>query len=155
MEAWICMYEENNRSKMIYSEFIESDAYEALREVGTILDRIQTVPYVDTEKCFDIKVILSELLQNAIKHGNECDYSKKIHVDVFLQESRRMLDITVKDQGNGFNPLKTMDIKFPRVEVCDPMAMDESGRGLFIVQNLCDGIEFNNVGNAITVHKQL
>lgn len=149
------MEKEKNQSKKIYSEIIESDTYEVCREVRTILDRLQMTSCVDTDQCFDIKVILNELLQNAIKHGNEYDAHKKIRVDVWLQENSKVLGITVKDQGQGFNPVSTMDMKFSQVSVCDPMAMDESGRGLFIVQNLCDGMEFNTSGNAVTVHKRL
>ena len=124
------------REKKIYSEIIESDAYQVCKEVRTILDRLQMTSCVDTDQCFDIKVILNELLQNAIKHGNECNTGKKIRVDVWLQDNSKVLGITVKDQGRGFNATETMDMKFNQVPVCDPMGMDESGRGLFIVQNL-------------------
>lgn len=144
-----------NEDKTIYSEVIESDAYEVCKEVTTILDRLKNTSCVDTEQCFDIKVILCELLQNAIKHGNDCDISKKIRVDVWLQENSKVLGITVKDQGRGFDTLRTMDFKFKRIPECDPMSMDESGRGLFIVQNLCDCMEFSELGNCITVKKKL
>lgn len=141
------------KGKKIYSEIIDSDAYQVCKEVRTILDRLQMTSCVDTEQCFDIKVILNELLQNAIKHGNEYSTGKKIRVDVWLQG--KVLGITVKDQGRGFNPVEILDAKSTRKTVDDPMNMDESGRGLLIVQNLCDGIVFNRLGNAVTVHKRL
>lgn len=145
----------NNQDQKIYSELIESDAYEVCREVTTILNTLKRSYGLNTDQCFDIKVILCELLQNAIKHGNDCDIRKKIRVDVWLQENSKVLGITVKDQGCGFDPLNTMNLKFSRIPGCDPMSMDESGRGLFIVKNLCDFMEFSERGNSITVKKRL
>ncbi|MCX7773514.1 MAG: ATP-binding protein, partial [Clostridia bacterium] len=136
------MEKEKKQSKKIYSEIIESDAYQVCQEVKTILNRLQMTSGINTDQCFDVKVILSELLQNAIKHGNTFDCQKKIRVDVWLQENSRVLGITVKDQGKGFDTLKTMDDRFTQIkEEFDPLNMDESGRGLFIVQNLCDCME--------------
>lgn len=143
------------KEKKIYSEIIESDAYQVCKEVRTILDRLQMTSCVDTEQCFDIKVILNELLQNAIRHGNGSGSGKKNRVDVWLQDNSKVLGITVRDQGNGFNAAKIMEMKAAKASIDDPMNMDESGRGLFIVQNLCDGIVFNHLGNEVTVHKRL
>lgn len=148
------MDDETRYDKKIYSEIISSDAYEVLREVKTILDRLEMALGIDTDQCFDIKVILSELLQNAIKHGNQCDISKKIRVDVWLNDNKT-LGITVKDQGCGFDSNKAVNTAKTCISPYDPMNLDESGRGLFIVQNLCDFIEFNSAGNTVTVRKKL
>lgn len=141
--------------KKIYSELISSDSYEVCREVKIILDRLQMTSGIDIDQQFDIKVILSELLQNAIKHGNSMDTNKKILVDVWLQDNSRVLGISVADQGRGFDVDRTIRRKSDAIYSPDPLTMDESGRGLFIVQNLCDDIKFNRMGNAITVKKRL
>ena len=141
--------------KKIYSELISSDAYEVCREVKIILDRLQMTSGIDTDQQFDIRVILNELLQNAIKHGNSMDTNKKILVDVWLQDNSRVLGISVIDQGQGFDVDRTIKHKSDAIYVTDPLSMDESGRGLFIVQTLCDDIKFNRTGNAITVKKRL
>lgn len=139
----------------IYSELISSDAYEVCREVKVILDRLQMTSGINTDQQFDIKVILSELLQNAIKHGNSMDVDKKILVDVWLQDNSRVLGISVADQGKGFDVDGTIRRKTEAILANDLMGIDESGRGLFIVQNLCDDVKFNRMGNAITVKKRL
>jgi len=135
----------------IYSEMINSDAYEVCREVKIILDRIGMISGIDAEQQFDIKVILSELLQNAIRHGNAMDSNKKVRVDVWLQDNRELF-ICVADQGPGFDVKHT--IRQKAVDD-DALSMDESGRGLLIVQSLCDDIQFNSAGNTITVKKRL
>lgn len=145
----------NNCQDIIYNELIDSDAAKACKEVKAILERIQLSSGIETDQMFDIKVILCELIQNAIQHGNNCDINKKICVNVWLQENNRVLGITVKDQGCGFDPLHTMDLKSSQIPVCNPIDMDEYGRGLFIVKNLCEYMEFNTSGNAITVTKRL
>lgn len=142
-----------SQEEKIYGEDINTDAYEVCQKVKNILDILMMKYSLDSDQCFDIKVILCELLQNAIKHGNDCDLSKKIHLDLWLKEESKVLGITVKDQGCGFNP-QTRKVKSYTPD-CDPVNMDESGRGLFIVNELCDRMEFNSVGNAITVLKKL
>lgn len=144
-----------NEDTKIYSETINSDASEVCREVKIILNRLQVTSGIDSDQQFDIRVILSELLQNAIKHGNAMDNKKKILVDVRLQDNRRILSICVADQGQGFDVNHTISRKKRKVNVDDPLSMDESGRGLFIIQNLCDDIQFNRIGNAIIVKKRL
>jgi len=144
----------DNKSRMeIYSETIESDAYEASKEVNRILEIIKLNFDIDKEMYFEVKVILSELLQNAIKHGNDYDNRKKISINVWFENNS--IGISVKDQGGGFDYNSIKNIKADRISDCDPMTMDENGRGLFIVQNLCDWMEFNPSGNMITVMKKL
>jgi len=152
-EGIIEMEIENNIE--IYRGVIENDAFEVCKEVKRIVERLQAASDIDKEQCFDVKVILSELLQNAIKHGNECDKDKKICLEVRLGDSGNILEITIRDQGCGFDPISTMNLAYSKISELDPDNMDESGRGLFIVQNLCDCMEFNSTGNAIKVIKRL
>lgn len=149
------MHVDYSQDTKIYSKDIATDAYLVCNEVRSILDMLQVKFLLDSEKCFDIKVILCELLQNSIKHGNVCDESKKIRVEIWLKEDSRVLGITVKDQGSGFKPVKTKHLPLDNLLDCNPASMDESGRGLFIVNELCDCMEFNSVGNAITVMKRI
>ncbi|NLL66493.1 MAG: ATP-binding protein [Clostridiaceae bacterium] len=144
-----------NQDTKIYSEDIPTDAYVVCNEVRNILDMLQRRYLLDAEQCFDIKVILCELLQNSIKHGNVSDVSKKIRVEIWLKEASRVLGITIKDQGRGFQPVKTRDFSLAKPLDCNPVNMDESGRGLLIVNELCDCMEFNTMGNAITVLKRI
>lgn len=137
----------------IYSELINSDALEVCREVKTILSRLVTISGIDADQQFDIRVILSELLQNAIRHGNAMDSRKKVRVDVWLQDNRVLL-ISVADQGQGFDVQHIIGRRTKSIG-SNSLSMDESGRGLLIVQNLCDDIQFSPKGNTITVKKRL
>jgi len=146
---------DQSRYTKIYSKDIATDAYLVCNEIRKILDLLKIKFSLDSDKCFDIKVILGELMQNSIKHGNECDKSKTISVEIWFRDDCRGLEITVKDQGCGFEVPEPKQLSMNKVLKCDPLNMDESGRGLLIVNELCDSIKFNSVGNAITVLKRI
>lgn len=109
---------------------------------------------INSDQSFDIKIILNELLQNAIEHGNLLDCSKRVYMDVCISE-RDVLNITIMDQGRGFDVRKVMNMK--NNEMCDTdiLELPECGRGLQIVKSLCDDISFNQRGNCVTVKKRL
>lgn len=154
-EVLIVMHTDLSQYTKIYSKDIATDAHLVCNEVKKILDLLKVKFSLDSEKCFDIKVILCELMQNAIKHGNECDKSKAISVEIWFKDENRVLGITVKDQGCGFEVPKAKQLSMKKVLDCHPLNMDESGRGLLIVNELCDCMKFNSVGNAIIVMKRI
>lgn len=141
--------------RKIYNAYIENNAGDACTGVKIVLERIKLALSIEPEHEFDIKVILCELLQNAIQHGNECDCDKKIHLSVWLHEKSGTLEIEVTDEGCGFDPLSASKIDCDQISCDDPMNICESGRGLFIVNNLCDFMEINNKRNGIIVRKKL
>ncbi len=139
-------------NKEIYRGFVLSDAHQACEKVRMIISRIEKTIGIDSEQSFDVRVILSELLQNAIKHGNTSG-DPKVYMNVRIKEND-MLSITVRDGGNGFNAYKIIQEEQKRAngKISDLM---EYGRGLQIVKSLCDDIVFNRRGNCITVRKRL
>lgn len=75
---------------------------------------------------FNIKLILSELIINGIKHGNKNDLEKNIFVSLFIDDE--WVEISVSDEGEGFIYTKNID----------PYTYCESGRGLLLVEGLSD-----------------
>lgn len=136
----------------IYRGFVLSDAHQACEKVRMIISRIEKAFGINSEQSFDVRVILSELLQNAIKHGNTSD-NPKVYMNVRIT-GKDMLNITVRDGGKGFNAYKIMHDEQERADGENPVLM-ECGRGLMIVKSLCDDIVFNRRGNCITVRKRL
>ncbi|UCC45109.1 MAG: ATP-binding protein [Candidatus Zixiibacteriota bacterium] len=97
----------------------------------------------------DIAISVSELVINAISHGNKAveDTSVKVQIG----RNGKDVSITITDQGAGFNP----------EEIDDPLAdenlLKEAGRGIFIVKSLMDNVEISPAdgGTAITITKSL
>ncbi|MFA5165465.1 MAG: ATP-binding protein [Candidatus Omnitrophota bacterium] len=97
------------------------------------------------EIIFDIRLCLEEAVINAIKYGNKLE--KAVPVTIGLRYSDGKLEIKVKDYGKGFEYCEIPD---PR---SDKNILKHGGRGLFLIRNLMDEVEFNDSGNEIKMIK--
>ena len=90
---------------------------------------------------FNLRVALSEALANAIVYGNRLDPGKRVHVT--LRQRGEGVEVSVQDQGSGFDPHGIPDPRRP-----DCLERPE-GRGLFLIKELVDGLAFNEKGNSV------
>ena len=98
---------------------------------------------------FEIKVVLDELIQNAIIHGNKLDSSKQIKIRIGISNS--YVYFIIEDEGEGFKS-NCIGQSESFLDICD---LKESGRGILIVKSLCDSVKYNSKGNKIVVLKRL
>lgn len=90
-------------------------------------------------------IALDEAFVNAVKHGNEGDPKKLVRItaDLSTKEAR----FTIEDEGRGFN------VK----EIPDPLdpsnLFKTSGRGVLLIYNIMDVVEYNERGNRLTMVK--
>lgn len=141
------------QDRRVYSGVINSDASVVCREVNVVLRRLEQYSKMNEDDQFDVRVILSELLQNAIRHGNAMDRAKTISLDVTVGEGN-CIEISVEDEGTGFDVERVLAQK--RIKALNQgnlFEMDEFGRGLLIIETLCDTIRRNESGNRVTVRK--
>ncbi len=109
-------------------------ALEYLDLVQTVTDCITSFMGFDEDTAHWIGMSVRESVTNAIQHGNKLDQSKK--VDICFEAEHEHLQITVRDQGNGFriddlpNPLDPENLLKP------------SGRGIFYIRSFMDQVEF-------------
>jgi serine/threonine-protein kinase RsbW len=109
-------------------------ALEYLDLVQTLTDCITDFMGFDDDTAHWIGMSVRESVTNAIQHGNKLDPNKR--VDIRFEVAPDHLDITVKDQGNGFqvdklpNPLDPENLLKP------------SGRGIFYIRSFMDEVEF-------------
>ena len=93
----------------------------------------------------NISISIDELLNNAMKHGNNYIETKKLLIRFNFDHEQFML--SVQDEGQGFD--------------YNNIVSDFSGnaqtlpekRGLFIVNYLMDELSFNEQGNMVTMVK--
>jgi serine/threonine-protein kinase RsbW len=116
---------------------------EAAAAVARILGQLD-----DSEQLmFGIDMAIREAVTNAVIHGNKQDDSKQIRVAI--KSSPQGIEISVHDEGAGFNP----------AEVPDPTAteniMKASGRGIFFMRNFVDEIEWLNPPEGGTTVKMI
>ncbi len=89
----------------------------------------------------NFRVGLTEALSNAMSYGNGHDPSKRVLVEVTLDDGR--IEARVTDQGRGFNPAAVPD-------PTEPENLNKSGgRGLFLMRELLDEVTFNDEGNQV------
>jgi serine/threonine-protein kinase RsbW len=91
----------------------------------------------------DLAIVVTELVNNAIHHGNQEDVKKQVTV-IFIISSRR-IEIRIKDEGSGFNPNNLNDPLAPE------NLLKESGRGIFLIRQLMDSVDFNFTKNGTEV----
>ena len=89
----------------------------------------------------NIIIAITEAVNNAISHGNKKDPNKKVEIN-FIQ-NKSYIHFTVEDEGNGFD----------YNSVPDPTAPENlekiNGRGIFLMKNLVDKLEFHKEGKKV------
>ena len=109
---------------------------EAVNEAAGSVARILSNLGASEQLMFGIDMAIREAVTNAVLHGNKQDDAKQVRVDI--KSSPEEIEISVRDEGAGFNP----------TEVPDPTApeniMKTSGRGIFFMRNFVDEVEWSN-----------
>lgn len=94
---------------------------------------------------FGIRLALEEAIVNAIKHGNQLDSSKRVHIKYHVSQAH--FEIHIKDEGPGFNP----------DDIPDPMAPEnlerDCGRGLLLMKHYMTEVKFHPPGNVVSMIK--
>lgn len=85
---------------------------------------------------YNINLVLTEALANAICHANRFDPEKDVKISISVSD--RALIIKVFDQGQGFD-IKTLAGK--KVKDCD-----ECGRGVQLIIKLMDEVDYRKEG---------
>jgi len=122
---------------------------EFLPDVDTFLEGTLRGFGADESAIADIAISVSELVNNAMLHGNKSSEDKFVRTTITRKNGSVI--ISVSDEGNGFEP----------DEIDDPMAeenlMREVGRGIFIVRSLMDKVDINatSQGTTITITKEI
>lgn len=94
---------------------------------------------------FSIRLAMEEALVNAIKHGNQFDASKQVHIACRVFPA--CVRIEIADEGPGFDPNVLPD-------PTDPENIDvPSGRGVMLMRSFMSRVEFNECGNRVIMEK--
>ena len=107
---------------------------EAVNEAAAAVARMLSDLGADEQIAFGLDMAIREAVTNAVMHGNKQDEAKEVRVNI--KSSPEAIEVSVHDEGQGFNP----------TEVPDPTAaeniMKTSGRGIFFMRNFVDEVEW-------------
>jgi len=110
-----------------------------------LTERVSKLGLIKPERS-NLFVALDEAFVNAVKHGNHNDPRKLVRITAEL--SAKEARFTVEDEGDGFN---VQEIPDPR----DPSNLfKSSGRGVLLIYNIMDEVQYNERGNRLTMVKR-
>ncbi|MBZ5553130.1 MAG: ATP-binding protein [Acidobacteriia bacterium] len=114
--------------------------------VHSVMDRFR----LEEAESHRVEMAVRESVINAIQHGNRCDESKKVELEISLTPAK--LTIFVRDEGQGFDP----------ASIANPLEenniLKTSGRGIFIIRSFMDEFSVrrrNNDGSEVMMVKRL
>jgi serine/threonine-protein kinase RsbW len=114
--------------------------------VTQVMDAVRQMKGIDGKEDA-IELALQEALANAVVHGAKEDPTKIVECLVAGDEERGLI-IIVRDPGEGFNPAA-----IPACTVGENVYSNH-GRGIFLINQLMDKVEFRNNGTEIHMVKR-
>ena len=107
---------------------------EAVNEAADAVAEVLKRAGLGEEVAFAVDLAIREAVTNAVLHGNKENQMKAVRVHV--STSPDSIELSVHDEGSGFNP----------EAVPDPTAAENilktSGRGIFFMRNFMDEVEW-------------
>jgi serine/threonine-protein kinase RsbW len=98
-------------------------------------------------KEFEIETALREALANAVRYGCAHNPEKTVQLSVACDPERGML-IVVRDPGPGFDPAQVP------TPVTGERLFSHHGRGIYLISQLMDDVEFGRGGTEIRMRKR-
>jgi serine/threonine-protein kinase RsbW len=112
-----------------------SSRIESVDEAATAVAEIIARAGISEEAAFGIDMAVREAITNAMLHGNKFDETKQ--VEISIKRTSTLLEISVRDEGAGFNPVGVPD---PTKE---ENLLKSSGRGIFFMRNFMDEVDWS------------
>ena len=108
-------------------------------------ERVSKLGLISPERS-NLFIALDEAFVNAVKHGNKNDPTKLLKITAELSPTEACF--TVEDEGEGFDINEIPD-------PCDPANLFRtSGRGVLLIYNIMDEVEYNEQGNRVKMVKR-
>jgi serine/threonine-protein kinase RsbW len=101
---------------------------EAAAAVAEFMNRLG----IAEDVAFGVDMAVREAVTNAVLHGNKLDDAKEVGLK--LRNTSEVFEISVHDQGSGFDPNEVPD------PTRDENILKTSGRGIFFMRNFMDEV---------------
>lgn len=128
----------------LVKEVALSSDYQSLIDVEGLVGSVCEEFGVQEDAFGNVLIAVSEAVNNAIQHGNK--ENKDALVNIKVSTNDECFCIQVQDQGVGFAFQDLPDPTAPE------NLLKDSGRGVFLMNNLADEVEFLNSGNTVNLY---
>ena len=115
-----------------------------VRVCKQILSKLKAHSF-SNEDIFSVHLAMEEAFINAVKHGNKMDTGKEVKIDYSIDGDK--VEITVTDEGKGFDPKNIPDPRFGE------NLYKADGRGIFLIKSYMNEVKFNEQGNCVRMVK--
>jgi serine/threonine-protein kinase RsbW len=124
----------------LFDSLVLSATLENLSKIESLIDRVCVELSVNPDLYGNILIAVTEAFNNAVTHGS-MSTAKTVKVDVLSSDEEFMISVSDDGQGFDYNNLP------------DPTAPEnlekENGRGIFLMKNLADEVEFLDNGSQV------
>lgn len=111
---------------------------ENIKIIESFIDNARDKYAIDDDIYGNIMISVTECVTNAIIHGNKLDSSKKVHLELKLDDEQ--IEFVITDEGRGFDYAHLQDPTAPE------NLEKAGGRGIFIIKHLADDVKFEDEG---------
>lgn len=141
----------SKQASNINQELSVKASTENLALVRSTLEQFALLCGANVKAIFDLQLAVDEAFTNIIKHAYNFDESQVVHIQMFQENGRIVVQLT--DSGNGFD---LTNYQKPNVENRIKQKK-RGGVGVFLMTKLMDEVSFNKQKghNIITLAKHL
>lgn len=120
-----------------------------LNEIEDLTERVAAEHHMSEDDRDNLAIAITETVNNAMIHGNKLDPKKNVIISFYFDT--QTLRVYIRDQGVGFDPSHVGNPLDPE------NIMKESGRGIFILRSIMDGVDFIrlNDGTEVRITKKV
>lgn len=130
--------------KTIINAKLSSDLAIVPAFISSTMKKVAKLP-LNKDGFLSLQLCLHEAVVNAITHGNKCNIDRSVHVTIKADETKLIVEVT--DEGSGFDPRAVPDPTLSK------NVMKLGGRGIFLIKNQMDRVQFLNHGRTIKMLK--
>lgn len=132
---------------MVQTNIILASTFDELERAIDFIDGFAEEHLLNEDLLERMRLVGSEAITNAIKHGNQLDPEKKVRVAAGI--SNGFVEMRVADEGPGF----------VIEEIPDPLASEnllaEGGRGVYFIFEFSDEVVFEDEGAVLLARFKL
>ncbi|MEY4521417.1 MAG: hypothetical protein RIT10_602 [Bacteroidota bacterium] len=133
------------RENFVLVDSLEIDSdFSSINNVELFIDEMCLKLSVSDDLYGNVLIAVSEAVNNAIQHGNQ--FSKTLKVALNVCDSEQVFNFSISDKGKGFDITNLPDPTSPE------NVLKENGRGVFLMKNLADEVEFLNNGSLVNLY---
>lgn len=96
---------------------------------------------ISEKKLLHLEMIVTELVNNSIIHGNYCNSEKKVWVTQEINEGQVLIQI--EDQGEGFDYQQWLTKEL--------QLLADSGRGIYLARTIANSIKYEKNGAKVSI----